>query len=40
MAGQLITLGTPEELKNTKDPRIVDFLNPKIDIEHPRFKNL
>ncbi|HXQ80399.1 MAG TPA: ATP-binding cassette domain-containing protein [Opitutaceae bacterium] len=40
MAGKLISLGTPDDLKNTKEPRIVDFLNPKIDIEHPRFKVL
>jgi phospholipid/cholesterol/gamma-HCH transport system ATP-binding protein len=40
MAGKLITLGTPGDLKKSQDPRIVDFLNPKIDIEHPRFKVL
>ncbi len=40
MAGKLITLGTPDDLKKSQDPRIVDFLNPKIDIEHPRFKKL
>jgi phospholipid/cholesterol/gamma-HCH transport system ATP-binding protein len=40
MDGELITLGTPDELKKSTDPRIVDFLNPKIDIEHPRFKKL
>jgi phospholipid/cholesterol/gamma-HCH transport system ATP-binding protein len=40
MDGELITLGTPGDLSKSKDPRIVDFLNPKIDIEHPRFKKL
>ena len=40
MDGELISLGTPEDLRRSKDPRIVDFLNPKIDIEHPRFKKL
>jgi len=40
MAGKLVTLGTPDDLNKSKDPRIVDFLNPKIDIEHPRFKKL
>jgi phospholipid/cholesterol/gamma-HCH transport system ATP-binding protein len=40
MAGKLITLGTPDDLNKSKDPRILDFLNPKIDIEHPRFKKL
>jgi phospholipid/cholesterol/gamma-HCH transport system ATP-binding protein len=40
MDGELITLGTPAELSKSADPRIVDFLNPKIDIKHPRFKEL
>jgi len=40
MDGELISLGTPADLTKSKDPRIVDFLNPKIDIEHPRFKKL
>jgi phospholipid/cholesterol/gamma-HCH transport system ATP-binding protein len=40
MDGELMTLGTPGDLSKSKDPRIVDFLNPKIDIEHPRFKKL
>jgi phospholipid/cholesterol/gamma-HCH transport system ATP-binding protein len=40
MEGKLITLGTPGDLSKSKDPRIVDFLNPKIDVLHPRFKKL
>ncbi len=40
MDGELISLGTPADLKQSKDPRIIDFLNPKIDIQHPRFKKL
>lgn len=40
MDGVLITLGTPGDLSKSKDPRIVDFLNPKIDIQNPRFKKL
>jgi phospholipid/cholesterol/gamma-HCH transport system ATP-binding protein len=40
MDGELISLGTPAELQKSTDSRIVDFLNPKIDIEHPRFKKL
>jgi phospholipid/cholesterol/gamma-HCH transport system ATP-binding protein len=40
MEGELISLGTPSDLTKSKDPRIVDFLNPKIDILHPRFKKL
>jgi phospholipid/cholesterol/gamma-HCH transport system ATP-binding protein len=40
MAGKIITLGTPADLKKSQDPRIVDFLNPTIDVNHPRFKKL
>src|SRR5271165_123174 len=40
MAGRLMSLGLPEDLRKSRDPRIIDFLNPKIDIEHPRFKEL
>jgi phospholipid/cholesterol/gamma-HCH transport system ATP-binding protein len=38
--GKMLSLGTTDELRASKDPRIVDFLNPKIDVEHPRFKKL
>jgi phospholipid/cholesterol/gamma-HCH transport system ATP-binding protein len=40
MDGKLISIGTPADLTDSKDPKIVDFLNPKIDIKHPRFKKL
>ncbi|MEO7414495.1 MAG: ATP-binding cassette domain-containing protein [Opitutaceae bacterium] len=40
MNGELVSLGTPAELRTPKDPRIADFLNPKIDLKNPRFKNL
>lgn len=40
MAGRLVTIGSADDLRSSRDPRIIDFLNPKIDIEHPRFKNL
>jgi phospholipid/cholesterol/gamma-HCH transport system ATP-binding protein len=40
MDGELISLGTPQELKASPDPRIVDFLNPRIDLKNPRFKKL
>jgi len=40
MGGELISLGTPDELKNPSDPRIAEFLNPKIDLKNPRFKQL
>jgi phospholipid/cholesterol/gamma-HCH transport system ATP-binding protein len=40
MGGELITVGTPAELKASQDPRIVDFLHPKFDLHNPRFKKL
>ncbi|MCX6954873.1 MAG: ATP-binding cassette domain-containing protein [Verrucomicrobia bacterium] len=40
MGGELVSLGTPAELKAPKDPRVVEFLNPKIDLKNPRFKQL
>ena len=40
MGGKLVTLGTPAELRATKDPRVAEFLNPKIDLKNPRFKQL
>lgn len=40
MNGELVSLGSPAELREPKDPRIADFLNPKIDLKNPRFKQL
>lgn len=40
MNGKLVYLGPPAELRNSKDPVIDDFLNPKIDLKNPRFKKL
>jgi len=40
MAGGLVFLGPPSELKQPKDPRIGDFFHPVIDLKRPRFKNL
>ncbi len=40
MDGRLIHIGPPSGLKAPEDPRIADFLNPKIDIRNPRFKSL
>ncbi len=40
MGGELISLSTPDELRATKDPRVAEFLNPKIDLKNPRFKKL
>jgi phospholipid/cholesterol/gamma-HCH transport system ATP-binding protein len=40
MGGKLIFLGPPSELQDPKDPRVDNFLNPKIDLQNPRFKQL
>jgi len=40
MNGELVVVATPTELKSSTDPRVADFLNPKIDLHHPRFKEL
>lgn len=38
MDGKLLSLGPPSELQHPSDPRIANFLNPKIDLKNPRFK--
>jgi phospholipid/cholesterol/gamma-HCH transport system ATP-binding protein len=40
MAGSLVFLGPPKDLQTPRDPRVADFLNPRIDLENPRFKQL
>lgn len=40
MNGKLIHLGPAAELRQPTDPRINEFLNPKIDLKNPRFKQL
>jgi phospholipid/cholesterol/gamma-HCH transport system ATP-binding protein len=40
MDGELISLGSPADLRTPKDPRVAEFLYPKIDLKHPRFKKL
>jgi phospholipid/cholesterol/gamma-HCH transport system ATP-binding protein len=40
MNGELIHLGPPAGLRDSADARIKDFLNPKIDLKNPRFKEL
>jgi phospholipid/cholesterol/gamma-HCH transport system ATP-binding protein len=40
MEGSLAFLGTPDELREPKDPRVADFLNPAIDLNNPRFRKL
>ncbi len=40
MDGSLISLGPAADLKNPTDPRVIEFLRPKIDLKNPRFKKL
>ena len=40
MKGRLRTVSTPDELRKTSDPMIGDFLNPKINLQDPRYKQL
>lgn len=40
MDGRLHFLGPPYELEKPKDPLVADFLAPKIDLQHPRFRKL
>src|SRR5205823_3709699 len=40
MGGKLLFLGTPAELREPKNPKVADFLNPKIDLKNPRFKHV
>ena len=40
MGGALVSLGTPADLRTPADPRVAEFLYPKIDLKNPRFKKL
>ncbi len=40
MRGHLLSLTTPDELRRATNPEILDFLNPKIDLQNPRYKNM
>jgi len=40
LGGRLVSLGPPAELRQPKDARVADFLNPRIDLQNPRFKQL
>jgi phospholipid/cholesterol/gamma-HCH transport system ATP-binding protein len=40
MDGRLAYLGRAAAVQESKDPRVIEFLNPQIDIKHPRFKQL
>ena len=38
--GLIEAVGPAAELRQPKDPRVAEFLSPKIDLKNPRFKNL
>ncbi len=40
MDGRICAIGRPTEFEHPTDPAIANFLNPTIDLEHPRFKQL
>ncbi|WP_309385043.1 ABC transporter ATP-binding protein [Cerasicoccus frondis] len=40
MDGKLIALATPEELQQSNDPRVKEFMAPKINIQDPRFRKI
>ncbi|MSU23518.1 MAG: ATP-binding cassette domain-containing protein [Opitutus sp.] len=40
MDGALVSLGPAAALHAPQDPRVAEFLSPKIDLQNPRFKNL
>jgi phospholipid/cholesterol/gamma-HCH transport system ATP-binding protein len=40
MKGKLVCVTTPAELRTLPNPAVQDFLNPKIDLQNPRFKQL
>lgn len=37
--GKIRVVGTPEEILGSEDVMVKEFMNPKIDIENPRFRN-
>ncbi|GHB94197.1 ABC transporter ATP-binding protein [Cerasicoccus arenae] len=40
MAGKLLTVATPDELRASTEPAITEFMRPKIDVHNPRFRRL
>lgn len=40
IGGELAQVAPPAAYRNPADPRINEFFNPKIDVHHPRFKEL
>jgi phospholipid/cholesterol/gamma-HCH transport system ATP-binding protein len=40
MGGRLVSLGPPADFRAPADPRVADFLSPRIDVRNPRFRRL
>ncbi len=40
MQGRLIAADSPAAIRNSRDQKIQEFLNPQIDLRNPRFKQL
>ena len=40
MQGGIVFGGTPDELRNSQDPKVQEFMNPSIDPDNPRFRKL
>jgi phospholipid/cholesterol/gamma-HCH transport system ATP-binding protein len=40
MEGRIRAVGKPDEFRRPTDPGIANFLNPTIDLKHPRFRQL
>jgi phospholipid/cholesterol/gamma-HCH transport system ATP-binding protein len=38
--GRIRAIGTRDEIKESKDPDVANFLNPVVDLKNPRFKQL
>lgn len=38
MDGKIVCCDTPSQVRACRDPRVVEFLNPVIDLENPRFR--
>lgn len=40
MDGKMLAVDTPEKIRQSDDPAIKEFLNPVIDLQKPRFKQI
>lgn len=38
--GKIHVIAKPDELNQSNDPKVIEFLKPKIDIKNPRFRNI